>query len=752
MDQVLLADAPVPALPAESADERSGDTAARRTPLARLGDAAFAVAFTAYAGWGVLILALGLAAVVAHALPGWHDSLHEEAFSSAPWARAAQRIADASHEVDNTPALLVDFTFSLVNVVLAVFLLWLRRGRRDWAARLLAVAMIGTAAIFNLTAHTVYEVVEPSALDEFGHDAFHVVAGVAYTFALLLFPDSRLVPRWHPARVALLYALVIPALATWAVTTESVSRTAILVTMFGVVTPAAGVAAQAYRMRRSATAVERQQSRLLFWALVPALLVATVALVFGLQGSGDLGLEGRDVLELPTALFRVFQAGFALIPLALFAGLVRYRLWDIDKVISRTLVYSVLAAFVSAVYVAVVVGVGSLIGGRPADDNLGLSIVATGIVAVAFQPVRERVQRFADLLVYGHRATPYEVLSQFSERVAETAATEEVLGRMAKVLAEGTASSSATVWLKVGAELRPAAVWPTEVGHGEAVPLAAGDEIPELAGVTMAVPVRHQGELYGALSVTKPGSEGLNATEEKLLSDLGLQAGLVLRNVRLTAELLERLQELRASRQRLVAAQDLERRRLERNLHDGAQQQLVALKVQLALAENVAEELEGGQTLAQLLNQLKESTGEALENLRDLARGIYPPLLAAEGLPTALASQARKATIPVEVRTHDIGRYPQEIEAAVYFISLEALQNVTKYAEASSVVIDLSEADGQLRFCVSDDGKGFDPALAAFGSGCRNMADRVEALDGYLEIRSAPGSGTSVVGSLPIPV
>jgi signal transduction histidine kinase len=306
------------------------------------------------------------------------------------------------------------------------------------------------------------------------------------------------------------------------------------------------------------------------------------------------------------------------------------------------------------------------------------------------------------------------------------------------------------VWLKVGHELRPASSWPSDVDAPEPLEIT-GPEIPWIPGVTTAVAVRHQGELFGALSVTKPQNESLTPTEEKLLADLGRQAGLVLRNVQLTADLLARLAELRASRQRLIAAQDETRRRLERNLHDGAQQQLVSLKVQLSLAEGMVEDLgEPGQPLLEMLGSLKAQMGEALENLRDLARGIYPPLLAAEGLPSALASQARKASVPVDVQARDIGRYEQDAEAAVYFCVLEALQNIAKYAEATSVIIRLHEEDGLLHFEVKDDGRGFDPACTEKGAGSHNMVDRLEALDGHLEIHSSPGEGTSVRGRIPV--
>jgi signal transduction histidine kinase len=437
--------------------------------------------------------------------------------------------------------------------------------------------------------------------------------------------------------------------------------------------------------------------------------------------------------------------GAAVFPATIAIAILRYRLYDIDLVISRTLVYGSLAVFITAVYVGIVVGIGTLVGsgGRP---NIALSIVATAIVAVAFQPVRERLQKVANRLVYGKRATPYEVLSQFSERVAESYAADDVLPRMARVLAEGTGAERAEVWLRGSDRLRVAATWPVDANGRASLPVT-GQLLPTIPDTDRAVPVRHQGQLLGALTVSKRRGEALTPVEEKLLTDLAAQAGLVLKNVGLTAELLARLEELRASRQRLVAAQDEERRRLERNLHDGAQQNLVALKVKLGLAEAYAEK--DPEKARKLLGEIKSDADEALETLRDLARGIYPPLLADKGLVAALESQARKATVPVEIRADGIGRYSQDIEAAVYFCVLEALQNVQKYAEASRAVVRLHEDNNDLTFEVEDDGKGFDPATARRGSGMTNMADRLDALEGELRV-ARHGSLTTVGGRLPI--
>jgi signal transduction histidine kinase len=225
----------------------------------------------------------------------------------------------------------------------------------------------------------------------------------------------------------------------------------------------------------------------------------------------------------------------------------------------------------------------------------------------------------------------------------------------------------------------------------------------------------------------------LDPAKEKLIKDLAAQAGLVLRNVRL-------IEELRASRQRLVAAQDEERRKIERNLHDGVQQQLVALNVQLALLGKTADR--DPTKVPAMASMLQERATEALDDLRDLARGIYPPLLADQGLAAALQAQARKAAVPTTVASDGVGRYDRAIESAVYFCSLEALNNVA--------TIELAEDDGRLRFTVRDDGAGFDTGATAYGTGLQGMADRLDAIGGWIVVESVPGSGTVVSGTVPI--
>jgi signal transduction histidine kinase len=326
---------------------------------------------------------------------------------------------------------------------------------------------------------------------------------------------------------------------------------------------------------------------------------------------------------------------------------------------------------------------------------------------------------------------------------------------MASVLGEGTGASRADVWIRLDNAIAPAASWP--IGNGPPpAPVDITGELPtSVPGVSRIVPVRHQGELLGAVSINKRPGEALTPVEEKLLTDLAAQAGLVLRNVRLTAELQARLTEisrqaveLRASRQRIVATQDAERRRLERNIHDGAQQNLVALTVKLRLAASLAKR--DPERARVSVQALEAETDQALETLRALARGIYPPLLREQGLAPAIRSEAEKMPLQFTIRADDAHRYQPEVEAAVYFVCLEALQNVSKHARASRVEINLRSLANDLYFELTDDGAGFDVAKDARGSGLRNMIDRIEGMGGRLDVRSSAQQGTTVSGMVPI--
>ena len=579
------------------------------------------------------------------------------------------------------------------------------------------------------------------------------------TFLILLFPDGHLPsPRWRwfarflgagQAVVVLTILLAPGELGSdagvfahvqnplgvgWLRPVIAVAVVSIVVIPIGAI---AALVSLVRRFRRS-EGIERLQLR---WLVTAAAIVGvfyTVALLIGWLAQTPVGDSSWLGLVQNIAVM-----SFVLIPISIAVSVLRYHLFDIDVVVNRALLFGTLAVCITAVYVAVVLGVGALVGGRSGPL---LSAAAAAIVALAFQPIRTRAQRFADRLVYGERAAPYEVLSEFSERLGNAYANEELLPRMAGALAGGAGAIRADVWVRIGDELVAEATWPRDA---EPLPPIAADEEDrgDVSASAMREPIRHQGELLGALSIVKRPGESITPTEEKLVRNLAGQVGLVMRNVALTEQLMDHIEQLRASRQRLVNAQDEERRKLERNLHDGAQQQLVALSVKLRLAEGLVDR-DPEKTKA-MLTDLQAATGDAIQDLRDLARGIYPPLLADKGLVAALEAQARKGSIATDVRSENVGRYPQQVEAAVYFCALEALNNVAKYAGASRADVRLAQSNGDLTFEVSDDGAGFDTDRTSYGTGLRGMADRVEVIGGTLEIRSTPGGGTSVTGRIP---
>ncbi|MBI4261814.1 MAG: hypothetical protein HY658_14765 [Actinobacteria bacterium] len=593
------------------------------------------------------------------------------------------------------------------------------------------------------------------------------LTSLATVFLFLLFPGGRLLsPRWRWA-AGVGMAGVILASASLALSPGPLENFAVVDNPLAIGSsslwgPLAGIGLTLYlagvvggatslvvRFTRS-RGDERQQIKWL--AAAGVLVAAALFLSFVVEIPGVF----RPDEGFPAWVENAVVLSFLAIPAATGIAVLKYRLYDIDLVVNRAVVYALLAALVTATYLAVVVGIGSLFG-RGDRPNVALSILTTAVVAVAFQPVRTRVQHLANRLVYGKRATPYEVLAEFGRRMETAYTDEDAPLRMARALAEGTDAAHAAVWFQVSGRLRRVAVWPPEVASSAPEAATVSGDRVEVPGADLSLPVRHGGELLGALSVAKRPGDAIRPAEERLLKDLASQAGLVLRNARLTEELRARLEqilrqadELRASRQRIVAAQDAERRRIERDIHDGAQQHLVAMMVKLRLAETMA--ARDPDRTSRLLSELQSDMQGTLDELRDLARGIYPPLLADQGLRAALDAQLRKVPFPVRLDADGVGRFPQEAEAAVYFCCLEALQNVSKYARAEEVTIILRQDEHELRFSVEDDGVGFDPSTTPRGAGLQNIADRVAALGGSVEIRSAPGEGTSVSGQVPIPV
>jgi signal transduction histidine kinase len=558
-----------------------------------------------------------------------------------------------------------------------------------------------------------------------------VISFAMLAFVFLIFPTGHLrSPRWRPVAWVMAGALalatvgaLVAAARIWARPfTYQIGQTGTLVLVPALIALAALVVGVAAVVVRFARAVGEERLQLKWFAAAAVLVVVTLIVTFPMTSAV------ADVL---------LNLAFLCLWVAVAIAVLKYRLYDIDVVISKAVLYGSLAVFITAVYAALVAGIGTLAGNTRSPL---LAALAAAVVAVAFQPVRQWAGRLANRVVYGRRASPYQVLSDFARRIGGTYSAQDVLPQMAHTVAAGTGAEQVVVWLRVDDLLHPQA---SSDGSSHAGPLpVAGHELPRLPDADLSAPVVYRGELLGAISVQMPKDEPLRPAGQQLVADVASQAGLVLANAGL-------IEDLRASRQRLVTAQDEARRRLERNIHDGAQQDLVALAIKAQLADVTVDE--DPVQAKQILGELKADAAGALENLRDLARGIYPPLLADLGLAAALGAQASKSPLPVTVEADGIGRFGQDTEAAVYFCCLEALQNAAKYARATRVRICLQAQNGTLRFTVSDDGAGYDARHTPMGSGLRNMADRLAALGGRLEVRSAPGQGTTVTGHLPVP-
>jgi signal transduction histidine kinase len=562
-----------------------------------------------------------------------------------------------------------------------------------------------------------------------------VLGPAIYSFALmlLLFPDGRLPSRrWRWAVRLVVVGAVAFALGNAFMpgrmpdAFESISNPygleaarAFVSVLQGIgwalwaLSAVVGALSLIFRYRRS-TKEQRQQLK---WFASVGVLLALAFLLIGFSEGPTWNLELlRRIAEV------LLVVAIPALPVAAGVAILKYRLYDIDIVINKTVVYGALAVFITAVYLGLVAGIGALIGSR---GNLLLSILATALIALAFQPMRERVQRFANKLVYGERLSPYDAMAELSHQMAGAISLDEVLPRLARTAADGVGAARGRVRVFLPDGEERAAWWPAD----EAVDL-----------FDRRVPVIYQQEEIGEIAVAKPPGESLTGAEEKLLSDLASQAGLALRNVRLT-------EDLRASRRRIVNAQDEERKRMERDIHDGAQQQLVSLAVKLSLAESLFEK--DPSRSVEVLRSLRTEVNDVVESVRDLARGIYPPLLSEAGVAAALKADVNKLGIDAEIKAADGNlRFEPQVEAAMYFCIREALQNASKHA-AGRATVDLWFHDGTVGFSVTDRGPGFDTANAGRGAGLQNMIDRLEAVGGTLDIRSAPGEGTIVSGLVP---
>lgn len=469
------------------------------------------------------------------------------------------------------------------------------------------------------------------------------------------------------------------------------------------------------RYRRS-SGEERLQFRWVVWAL--ALFVGNFFLYWMWERFGVAQLASTIVLVNIGVAFAI--------------AIAKYRLYNIDLIVSKSVMYLGLVTAVTAVYAAVVVLPLVVIDALDTGEGPGLMlpVVATGVVALLFEPIRSRMERWANRFVYGDRTTPHAVLSSVTSRFsnAEGQSTDD----LARLVAEGTGAEQAVVWLDGGTELRVVGSWPFDVPPRVSTP---DDQHHQL------VEVRHEAERLGALSVTKPRNDPITPADRELLEDVAAGVGLTLRNIRLNRELEDRANEVRDSRRRLVAAQDRERRRLERDLHDGAQQQVVALKVKLGIAKTVAQR-EGADAIAEGVVALANDTQDAVDALRRVAHGIYPPLLESEGLERALRAVERTSHLPIDLNVSDLERYGRATEETVYFCVTETLERA-RMSGATTAQVGLVGQNGDLIARID-----LDASVAELD--LTSVADRLDAAGGALVIDHGSDGRSHIVGSLPV--
>jgi len=405
---------------------------------------------------------------------------------------------------------------------------------------------------------------------------------------------------------------------------------------------------------------------------------------------------------------------------------------------------------VATVYVVVVLGGGVLLG-RTDSPNVGLSVLATVLVALGLEPWRTFLRSVVTQRLDHGRRSPYDVLSGFIESLTEVdddgSAPADLVTRLARQLATGTGASWAQVWLSVGGTLEPAATWPPDADIGGRVP----------TGGIHSRDVLLDGEHLGTLRVCERGDAPFGPIEERLVTDLATQAGMLLHRARLRAELARRAtdlalraDELQESRRRLVDAHDVERRRLERDIHDGAQQHLVALVVNLRLAQTLTGR--APDRARSVLAEQVDAVDAAIATVLDLSRGLYPRALTEHGVGAALRGALVGTSVAIIVEDDGLGRLPAEIEAALYFCAVEAVQNAVKHADASTITVTVTSDGLEARLEVRDDGRGFESTADPGGHGLGNMRDRIDAVRGRFALQSEAGRGARVVATVPLPV
>jgi signal transduction histidine kinase len=518
----------------------------------------------------------------------------------------------------------------------------------------------------------------------------------------------------------------------------------------GVLLPAVALLALVDRYRHASTTVRQQIKWLLFAVCVQvAVHLAFIPLLW-------LGIEKPAVVSMLVAPLPTIGAALAIF---------KYRLWDLDRLLLRSVTFAALWVLTSIAFVGLAALAGLAVAG--VDLRLLGAVTLSVMTALLLQPVRGRVEKAIRQLVYGPRPRGYAALAHLGNQSPGALPVDQLADLIATTAADAVGLDWASVWLRMEVDGRfllrlvgdARAEHCPRLDHGrvelelwgeQSVPPSLDSLLPEPAGAVL--PLEASGESIGFLVCGERDAVVLSSDDRQVLALVARQGATLLRNGRLEEELRERLDELRESRQRLITSQDEQRCRLERDLHDGVQQQLVSLAAQMRQVAS-----RNGSSRPAELERLADQAEEAVFAMQDLARGIYPSVLVDRGLAPALGAQAARS--PLEMRL-DVepglaqARFRREVEACLYFVAMEALTNAQKHAGCSTVTVSLrsSEQPPGIALEIHDDGRGFSPAPndRRGGSGLQNMRDRLVALGGRLGVRSEAGAGTWIVASLPV--
>jgi signal transduction histidine kinase len=625
---------------------------------------------------------------------------------------------------------------ALILLLIAAGLFW--RKSNNWMV-LFASVMVATFPIHNTPLPFTLTVHQPAW--EWVYDSASIMALSCLWIFPLIFPNGQFVPRW--TRWMAFYEVVGAVIAAFF--GDTIREVPVVTILFGIVFLLAsfciGIYAQLYRYFRVARPAERQQFKWVVVGLVGFVVTQFVLIALNaLLTSPAVSADPARRLVLSAIPDTLWQLNNLFIAVTITFSVMRYRLWDIDIIISRTLVYGALTACIVALYI-LLVGTLSLLS--QTTGNLLISLLATGLIAFLFQPLRERLQRGVNRLVYGERDDPYVMLSRLGRRLESALAPEAMLPMIVTTVRECLKLPYAAIYLKQAHDVN-------KIVAESALPSLRAENgrirVPGIEREGHCMPLIYQGETLGYLVLGPRGpNEAFSSIDLRLLDDLAPQVGVAVHAVRLTAD-------LQRSRERLVLAREEERRRLRRDLHDDLGPTLASLGL---AASTVAELIPTNPTMAtQLVKELESQIRGTVGNIRKLVYDLRPPTLDELGLLAAVRERAARYSnapnafhVAVAAPT-ELPALPAAVEVAAYRIVQEALENVSKHSRALECVIRFANHHG-LEIEITDDGIGL-PSSVTPGVGLRSMRERAEELGGSCVIERSLTGGTRILAHLPI--